>query len=1013
MGVKNFLTRSYQAMFGTARDEQRIERFREGESAPPDDRITTNPFPPPYQEPGSLDNYGRETDLMREEYQRFYASEPTLQSALDGKAAAVASLDVSVLPCDEKAEADKYVAEFCRKAIENCDGGWPGLILNLTLPAFVNGFSITEKWMGGVDNEPCFDRLRPKYNGLWSYKRLASIDTNRIKLQINPYREVIGVVNTQLGLMGYSTERAVIYTHRKVFENPYGRSDIRSAYRACQMIQSAYKLWYIALNNYASPYLVAKTAAVGSTLEMLRKALAAAKSGGYLTLSKEDEIELLNFAGATSFQAFEAKVRIAREEIYQAVRGAYLPFLQGGQKNDQGNTETHKVASDSIEYLIVQSVVETINKQLIPDLVRPNFGERVGLPSVTLGGTNWNETKQQLEVIRIVEKDLGRPVSTAHIYKVAQVEPPRDKDDGPPPALPAWPMGPMGPMGSTGAPGPFGQGATPALPAAPTLPALPAAGQSSKPAGAAPPTNGNEPNHEGNTAPVVTQGASERLNTVGGAGSILTLQKDYVAGNLTRAMAIANATAIYGIARENVDALFPPEAEGINAKPTAEGGAGDKPATFSESTVTNFADVFIANADGQVLLLKRRPDDPFQPSTWCLPGGKTEPGEEPMQSAIREIREETGIALQELTAFKTYPTEEGGNSFTFTARVEGEPKVRLSAEHTQHLWWGRSYAMPLRFMLDTPQRLADYFAANEPTETFAEQKEEPKPAKPEAQIAIAGPDGQAAIKLTERAMADGRAILESITRDAVMRKLEAGKAEGSLFTPDELALLAETIAASNATAELLGRYRIREQMQDTESTLRFIAFDAADTPLRVKPIPPEEALRYFRDLMPSLSEDPEFDDRHRRTSFTLAENTGEVMLRAVQDAITEALAKGTTGTYAVQSILDAAGVTPRNPQYAEMVFRTNALDSYNTGYDDERQDPDVAEEFPVWQYEGIKDGRQGSDHAPHFGKYYPASVSFNEVRGDRPFNCRCTQRVVNRREWARLEAAGARAETEW
>jgi hypothetical protein len=96
-----------------------------------------------------------------------------------------------------------------------------------------------------------------------------------------------------------------------------------------------------------------------------------------------------------------------------------------------------------------------------------------------------------------------------------------------------------------------------------------------------------------------------------------------------------------------------------------------------------------------------------------------------------------------------------------------------------------------------------------------------------------------------------------------------------------------------------------------------------------------------------------------------------------------------------------------------MVFRTNATDSYNVGSDAERQDPDVIEEFPTWEYLGIDDGRQGKDHQPHFGKYYPASATFNEVRGDRPFNCRCGQRPVGRAEWARLQSQGAKVETSW
>ncbi len=93
-----------------------------------------------------------------------------------------------------------------------------------------------------------------------------------------------------------------------------------------------------------------------------------------------------------------------------------------------------------------------------------------------------------------------------------------------------------------------------------------------------------------------------------------------------------------------------------------------------------------------------------------------------------------------------------------------------------------------------------------------------------------------------------------------------------------------------------------------------------------------------------------------------------------------------------------------------MIFRTNAMDALTKGMDDERQADDMAEHFPVWRYLGIEDGRQGADHQPHFNRYYPNSASFAEVRGKRPFNCRCVPQAIGKREWSRRQAQGARVE---
>lgn len=45
--------------------------------------------------------------------------------------------------------------------------------------------------------------------------------------------------------------------------------------------------------------------------------------------------------------------------------------------------------------------------------------------------------------------------------------------------------------------------------------------------------------------------------------------------------------------------------------------------------------------DGEVLLLRRR-KEPFA-GLWVAPGGKIEPGESPVDGAVRELHEETGL----------------------------------------------------------------------------------------------------------------------------------------------------------------------------------------------------------------------------------------------------------------------------------------------------------------------------------------------------------------------------------
>lgn len=61
--------------------------------------------------------------------------------------------------------------------------------------------------------------------------------------------------------------------------------------------------------------------------------------------------------------------------------------------------------------------------------------------------------------------------------------------------------------------------------------------------------------------------------------------------------------------------------------------------------------VVVCNGAGQVLALERS----GRPGAWQLPQGGLDRGEEPLQAALRELREETGLAEREVELFGEHP----------------------------------------------------------------------------------------------------------------------------------------------------------------------------------------------------------------------------------------------------------------------------------------------------------------------------------------------------------------------
>lgn len=278
-------------------------------------------------------------------------------------------------------------------------------------------------------------------------------------------------------------------------------------------------------------------------------------------------------------------------------------------------------------------------------------------------------------------------------------------------------------------------------------------------------------------------------------------------------------------------------------------------------------------------------------------------------------------------------------------------------------------------------------------------------------MAPAGPDGAKIAELLRTSLRVGTATLGELTGAAVKRLLEKGNAGKAkrLFDDAERKQLARLIGATNAAGELLGRSRVRLRMEKVQKhDEQFSVFDDASP---IHPMAPIEALSYFKRLVPTLNLDPQdFATDIGQSAFTIAGITEESLLERIQEIIANALATGGDKAVvpSVDEILNEAGLSPRNPQRAEMIVRTNMMKAVSEGVTREMQDPDVADYFPAWMYSGVRDGRQGKDHEQHFDKYFPNSVTFDEVRGPRVFNCRCVQIPIDKHTWADLQARGTR-----
>lgn len=110
------------------------------------------------------------------------------------------------------------------------------------------------------------------------------------------------------------------------------------------------------------------------------------------------------------------------------------------------------------------------------------------------------------------------------------------------------------------------------------------------------------------------------------------------------------------------------------------------------------ANVLAQRADDGRLLLVRRAREPFR-GCWDIPGGFIDDGEEPVDAAIRELQEETGLQVR-LTGFvgafaDTYGGDRGDHTCNlFWRGVVDHPERAAPASDVSELAWFEPAALP-------------------------------------------------------------------------------------------------------------------------------------------------------------------------------------------------------------------------------------------------------------------------------------------------------------------------------
>ncbi|MCU0667129.1 MAG: NUDIX hydrolase [Patescibacteria group bacterium] len=98
--------------------------------------------------------------------------------------------------------------------------------------------------------------------------------------------------------------------------------------------------------------------------------------------------------------------------------------------------------------------------------------------------------------------------------------------------------------------------------------------------------------------------------------------------------------------------------------------------------------VILKDSSGKILILRRSKTAPRRPLTWDLPGGFIDSGESKIESAKRELQEETGVIPDEIHEYYSYnDIREQDTIFrSFFVAKSSKPVIKLSYEHDDYMF---------------------------------------------------------------------------------------------------------------------------------------------------------------------------------------------------------------------------------------------------------------------------------------------------------------------------------------
>lgn len=262
--------------------------------------------------------------------------------------------------------------EFVEDVISSMEGTIDDAVRSI-LSAYDYGFSVHEKIYGNIETGP--------FKGKITVKALRQKSPTRFHFDVDEFGRLrpMGLIQRQnTGEMRrLDVGKFLLYTYQKEFDNYFGESDLKSAYRFWFLKMNFFRYWGMYLEKFAIPVVWGKVTSPtinAADQEKFRTIVSNLQAG--MAAVAPDNLELnfvetKNTTGATFQVAIDAcDVRIARAILMPTLLG-----LSSSQKEGSlARSQTEEATFDLVLGADSKQVAEVLNEQFIRPLIEMNFG---------------------------------------------------------------------------------------------------------------------------------------------------------------------------------------------------------------------------------------------------------------------------------------------------------------------------------------------------------------------------------------------------------------------------------------------------------------------------------------------------------------------------------------------------------------------------------------------------------------------------------------------------------------